>query len=297
MSKKSGMNSNHVWAILAAAALLAPLSAAAQQAFPTADAAAVALVDAVSKKDQAGLRKVLGDDWKKLVPAFYEQDENVEAFLTAWAASHKIVSHSENSARLAVGAQDWELPIPLVVKDGAWHFDTRASMDEIRTRRIGRNELATMQGVLAYYDAQKEYAQADRNGDGVLEYAQKIISTPGKQDGLYWGALDGEAPSPLGPLYGGDKKSASYHGYHYRVLTAQGAEAPGGAYDYRINKRMIAGFAVVAWPVKHGDSGVTSFMVSHDGVLYEADLGAKTDSVARAMTRFNPASNWKKVTP
>lgn len=294
----TNMNPNRLRAaVLAVILLLAPSLAAAQKSYPTADAAAVALVDAVSRKDQAALRGVLGDNWKKLIPPATIEDRDVATFMGRWSEAHRIAPDSEHTAHLVVGAQEWVMPIPLTGEDGAWRFDTRAGADEIKTRRIGGNELATMQAVLAYYDAQKEYAQADRNGDGVLEYAQKIISTPGKQDGLYWGALDGEAPSPLGPLYGGDKKSASYHGYHYRVLTAQGAEAPGGAYDYRINKRMIAGFAVVAWPVKYGDSGVTSFMVSHDGVLYEADLGAKTDSVARAMTRFNPASNWKKVTP
>ncbi len=295
MNKTNLMNG--LMAALTATVLLAPLSAAAQQAFPTADAAATALVDAVSNKDQAGVRKVLGNDWKKFVPATYRQDENVAAFLTAWATSHKIVPHSDSSARLAIGTQDWELPIPLVEKNGAWHFDTPAATDELRTRRIGRNELATMQASLAYYDAQKEYATVDRNGDGVLEYAQKIISTPGKQDGLYWGALDGEAPSPLGPLYGEDRKKSQYHGYHYRVLTAQGEAASGGAYDYRIKKRMTAGFAVVAWPVKYGDSGVMSFIVSHDGVVYEKDLGSKTASAARAMKQFNPDSSWKKVNP
>ena len=155
-----------------------------------------------------------------------------------------------------------------------------------------------MQAALAYYDAQKEYAREDRNGDGVLEYAQKTISTPGQQDGLYWAVLEGEAESPLGPLFGETgPSSAGYYGYRYRILTAQGDKAPGGAYDYRIKDRLVAGFALVAWPVKYADSGVMSFMVSHDGVLYEKNLGPKSDEIARAMTRFNLDSRWRKVTP
>lgn len=299
MIKKMRMNSNGVLAgVLAATVWLAPLSAAAQQAFPTADAAAAALVEAISHRDQAALRTVLGNDWKEFIPTENIKDKDVDAFLENWAASHKIVVKPAHTAHLAVGTQDWVLPIPIVEKKGAWRFDARAAVDEIRTRTIGGNELATMQAALAYYDAQKEYAREDRNGDGVPEYAKQLISTPGKQDGLYWAALEGEKPSPLGPLFGeAGPSSQGYHGYHYRILTAQGSKATGGAYDYLIGGRLVGGFALVAWPVKYGDSGVMSFIVSHDGVLYEKNLGTKTAASARAMTRFNPDSSWKKVTP
>lgn len=299
MSKKMHMNSNGLLAVvLAGMTWFAPMPAAAQQAFPTADAAAAALVDAIARKDEAAKRLVLGNDWRKLIPTENIKDKDVDAFLEGWATSHKIVVEPAHTAHLAVGAQDWVLPIPIVEKKGAWRFDTLAAVEEIRTRRIGRNELATMQAALAYYDAQKEYAREDRNGDGVLEYAQKTISTPGQQDGLYWAALEGEAESPLGPLFGeAGPSSEGYYGYRYRILTAQGDKAPGGAYDYRIKDRLVAGFALVAWPVKYGDSGVMSFMVSHDGVLYEKNLGPKSDEIARAMTRFNPDSSWRKVTP
>lgn len=298
-TKKMRLNLNGLLAVaLAGIAWFAPLPVAAQQAFPTADAAAAALVDAIARKDEAAKRSVLGNDWRKFIPTENIEDKDVDAFLKGWAESHKIVVKPAHTAHLAVGAQEWVLPIPIVEKKGAWRFDTRAAVEEIRTRRIGRNELATMQAALAYYDAQKEYARADRNGDGTLEYAQQLISTPGKQDGLYWAALEGEVPSPLGPLLGeAGPSSQGYHGYRYRILTAQGSKAPGGAYDYLIQNRLVAGFALVAWPVKYGDSGVMSFMVSHDGVLYEKNLGPKSDEIARAMTRFNPDSSWRKVTP
>lgn len=299
MSKKMRMNLNGLLAVvLAGMALFAPLPVAAQQAFPTADAAATALVEAISRKDQAALRMVLGNDWKEFIPTENIEDKDVDAFLKGWAESHTIVVKPAHTAHLTVGTQDWVLPIPIVEKKGAWRFDTRAAVDEIRTRRIGRNELATMQTALAYYDAQKEYAREDRNGDGILEYAQKIISTPGQQDGLYWAALEGEKPSPLGPLFGeAGPTGQGYYGYRYRILTAQGSKAQGGAYNYLIGGRLIAGFALVAWPVKYGDSGVMSFIVSHDGVVYERNLGPKTDATARAMKLFNPDSSWKKVNP
>jgi hypothetical protein len=165
----------------------------------------------------------------------------------------------------------------------------------MRSRRIGRNELAAMQAALAYFDAQKEYAQKDRDGNGVLEYAQKFASSPGKHDGLYWPDKPGDDPSPLGPLYAGVRPGEGYHGYHFRILKAQGRNAPGGAFDYVIGGRMRAGFALIAWPVKYGDTGVMSFMVSHDGTVYEKNLGPGTDAAARAVTRFDPDASWRKA--
>jgi len=223
--------------------------------------------------------------------------DSVYRFLAAWSKSHKIVADSASTAHLAVGPDDWTLPIPIVKRGEAWRFDTKAGADEIRTRRIGRNELAVMQAALAYYDAQKDYALVDRNGDGVLEYAQRIVSTPGKKDGLYWAALPGEPESPLGPLFGDYRPGDDYHGYFFRILKAQGPNAPGGAYDYRIKGRMVSGFALVAWPVKYGETGVMTFMVSHDGKIYERNLGPGTDAAARAMTRFDPGPGWQEVAP
>jgi hypothetical protein len=165
----------------------------------------------------------------------------------------------------------------------------------MRTRRIGRNELATIEAVLAYFDAQKEYATVDRNGDGVLEYAQKFKSAKGKHDGLYWPASGNEAQSPLGPRVADLKPSEGFYGYRYKILTSQGTAAPSGAYNYLIKGRMVSGFAVVAWPVDYGDTGVMSFMISHDGQIYEKDLGSKSSQIASEMKSFNPDDGWTKV--
>ena len=162
----------------------------------------------------------------------------------------------------------------------------------MRIRRIGRNELAAMQALLAYYDAQKDYATADRNSDGVLEYAQRFLSTPGKRDGLYW---PNDPASPLGPLYGNDTKDGVYHGYRFRILKAQGPAARGGARDYVVKGHMTQGFAAIAWPAKWNDTGVMTFIVNHDGDVYQKDLGPGTDAAARAMNVFNPDKSWTKV--
>jgi hypothetical protein len=268
----------------------------AQQPFASPEAAATALVDAVARSDAPALARVLGPDWKRFIPTADVDAEDVYAFLGAHAKSNRIVRDSAERAHLSIG-DGWVLPIPIVQGAGGWRFDTHAGAEEIRTRRIGRNELDAMKAALAYFDAQKEYALADRNGDGVLEYAQRIISTPGRRDGLYWATLPGEEESPLGPAFGEERDGDTYHGYRFRILKAQGPNARGGAYDYRIRGRMTAGFALVAWPAKHGDTGIMSFMVSHDGQLYEKDLGPNTDAIARAMTRFDPDASWQKVAP
>jgi Protein of unknown function (DUF2950) len=271
--------------------------AGAQQSFPSPDAAAAAFTDALATNDPQAMGKVLGSDWRQYIPTAGVDMDDVYAFLAAWAKSHKIVPNGATEAHLAVGDQNWILPIPIVTHGDGWHFDTVAAADEIRTRRIGSNELAAMQAALGYYDAQKEYALVDRNGDGVLEYAQRILSTPGKHDGLYWTAQAGEPESPLGPAYGDARSGHDYHGYNFKILTAQGPHAPGGAYGYRIQGRMVSGFALVAWPAKYGDTGVMTFLVSHDGQLYEQDLGRDTGAVARAMTRFDPGPGWRAVSP
>ncbi len=280
-------------ALLAAGALCAP--AWAQRIYPSAEAASQALHDALARDDRAALQTVLGADWKRFVPTTDIGRADVDTFLAAWDKSHKIVPEGDSQAQLAVGDSSWTLPIPIAKRGNGWAFDPRAGADAMRTRRIGRNELATMQAVLAYFDAQKEYAQRDRDGDGVLNYARQIASTPGRHDGLYWDDSAGQSPSPLGPLYGGVKPGEGYHGYHYKILSVQGKDAPGGAYDYVIGKRMRAGFALVAWPIQYGETGVTSFMISHDGVLYQKDLGPKSDAIARGMKAFNPDATWSKV--
>jgi len=187
---------------------------------------------------------------------------------------------------------------------GQWRFDTAAGKAELQNRRIGTNELGAINVMLAIVDAQRDYAAADRNRDGVREYAHAFMSTPGQRDGLYWPTAAGEPPSPLGPLLtkaakeGWQAKSGGptpYYGYYYRMLTGQGSRAKGGKLDYIVKGHKIGGFAVVAWPAQYGNSGVMTFIVNHDGIVYQKDLGAATAKQAAAMTRFDPAPGWKPV--
>lgn len=286
-------------ALLVLAFAVYPAAGAEQKTFENPDMAANAFVDAVMKRNQEALASILGADWREFIPAEDIDQEDIDDFVQAWEKFHAVEPMDENSVRLAVGTGDWTLPIPIVKRGDGWRFDTLAGAEEMRVRRIGRNELSAMEAVLAYYDAQMEYALEDRNGDGVLEYAQKLISSPGKRDGLYWPVEDGQEKSPLGPLFGSDKPGKDYFGYYFRILTGQGPDAPGGTYDYLIGDRMAAGFALVAWPVNYGDSGITTFIVSHDGQVYENDLGNNTHEAARAMKLFDPApdSGWEKTSP
>ena len=284
-------------ALLLAGLLASPL-AHAQKGFATPESAADALVTAIRANDAKALQAVLGADWKRFIPTDELSRDDVAAFLAAWDKQHTIVNESDGIALLSVGDEPgFTLPIPIARnKAGAWKFDVASGTERLRIARIGRNELAAMHAVLAYYDAQREYAAEDPNGSGVPEYARKLVSSPGKKDGLYWPApLDAEE-SPLGPLIARQQaKGPGYWGYSYRILTGQGKDAPGGAYDYTIGGRMRAGFALVAWPVRYGDTGVMTFMVSHAGVVYEKDLGPGTDAAARAMTRFNPDKSWREA--
>ena len=284
-------------AMLLAALLAVPL-AHAQKSFATPESAAEALVKAIRDSDTKALQVVLGKEWKRFIPTDDLSRDDVDAFLAAWDKQHKVANESADTALLSVGDEPgFTLPIPIVrSKSGSWSFDVASGTERLRIARIGRNELAAMQAVLAYYDAQRDYATEGRSGKGVPEYARKLVSSPGKKDGLYWPApLDAEE-SPLGPLIAQQQpKGPGYWGYHYRILTGQGQDAPGGAYDYIIGGRMRAGFALVAWPVRYGDTGVMTFMVSHAGTVYEKDLGPSTDAVARAITRFNPDKSWREA--
>ena len=282
--------------LVAALVALTPCAAQAQKPFPTAEAAADALVSALARTDSDALREVLGSDWKRYIPTADLDQDDVYGFLAAWAKSHNIVPSGNDQARLAVGTEGWILPIPIVKTGNGWRFDTRAATDELRTRRIGANELSAIKALLAYGDAQAEYAAQDRDGEGTLEYAQRIVSTPGKRDGLYWGVLPGEPESPLGPFFsGGVTGSTGYHGYHFRVLTSQGKDAKGGARNYIISGRMTGGFAGVAWPVRWGDTGVMTFIMNNDGVVYQKNLGSNSAAIARSIKTFNPDPTWEKI--
>jgi DUF2950 family protein len=294
--RRGGRQARALFAAILLAALGVP-AVAQQKAHSSPEALAQAFEAAVTNRDEEGLKALLGADFRKLIPPVGADIR--QRFLDAWAQSHRIVADGDAKAMLAVGDDGWTLPVPLVKGQAGWHFDTKAGAQEIQRRQIGRNELAAMQVALAYCDAQKDYAVQDPNRDGILDYARKIESSPGQRDGLYWPAKEGEEPSPLGPLVAqaraaGAKKGEGYHGYRYKILTAQGAEAPGGATDYVVAGRMIGGFALVAWPVKYGDTGIMSFIVNHEGVVYEKDLGPGTGQLAANLTRYNPDKTWKK---
>lgn len=281
---------------LAALALaLSPTRAGAQTTYPTAEAAADAFTAVLESGNPDMMKTVLGDDWRRFIPPTGLDDEDVQRYLAAWKKSHAIVRDGDGRAMVAVGENGWTLPIPLVQTDKGWNFDVPAGAEEMRTRRIGRNELTAIDAVLAYADAQREYALHDRNGDGVLEYAQRIISTPGQKDGLYWASLDDEEESPLGPLFGEDEPGTDYHGYYFRILQGQGPAAPGGAYSYMLGGRMVGGFALIAWPVHWDDTGVMTFTINHRGVVYENDLGPETEERARKIMVFNPDETWTEV--
>jgi hypothetical protein len=233
-----------------------------------------------------------------------EDKASRERFLKAFDEKQALVKEGDRKAVLQIGNDDLPFPIPIVQKSGKWSFDTKAGKEELLNRRIGKNELYTIQVCLAYVDAQREYAGVDRDGDGLFEYAQKVMSTPGKKDGLYWESKEGEEESPLGDFVAqatreGYQKTSDkpipYHGYLFRILKAQGRNAPGGAYDYLVNGRMIGGFAMVAYPAQYGVSGVMTFVVNHEGVVYQKNLGKGTAKTARMMKLFDPDKTWKKV--
>jgi hypothetical protein len=294
---------------LALALLLAlPLTALAaeQKTFATPDEAADALLAALKADDDAALIAIFGDKHKSLVVT-PDRAANSAGRAKAVAAmqTYRLLEDVGNDRRvLLIGDQAWPMPIPLVKSGERWRFATEEGEDEVINRRIGANERSAIAVLRAYLDAQKEYATKDRDADGVLQYAQKLGSTRGKHDGLYWPAdpAKGEEESPFGPLVAesapyleGHKAGDAYRGYHFRILTRQGKSAAGGAYSYVINGRMIAGFAMVAYPAQYGQSGVMTFIVSHNGKVFERNLGKNSAGLGAKMTAFDPGAGWKEV--
>jgi Protein of unknown function (DUF2950) len=279
--------------------------ASAQQSYKTPDEAVSALVTAAKANDVKAVLTVLGPEGEDIVSSGDPvADEGVrKEFVAAYDEKHELKADG-GYAILIIGKDDFPFPIPLVRKDDAWRFDTEAGRTEVLYRRIGANELNTIQACLAYVDAQNEYADKDR-GDGVGVYAQRVISQPGKKDGLYWPTAAGEEESPLGDLVAeaategyrprGGGERTPFHGYYYKILTRQGPAAPGGVLDYVVKGKMIGGFALVAWPAEYGNSGVMTFIVNHNGTVYEKDLGSRTAQVAAGMSAYNPDSSWKKA--
>ena len=283
-------------ALALVAALGAGQAAFAQAPFATPQSAANTLIEAIATHDGDAVSRLLGKDWKRFVPIGDIDPDDVTTFLYK-SSQVRNIRVDGNRALLTVGTDPWTLPIPIVQgTDGQWRFDPVGAREMMAAKRIGANERAAIQASLAYVDAQREYALADRDGDGVLEYAQKLISTPGKRDGLIWSQALGD-DSPLGEGFLPKKPGDGYHGYHFRILTAQGPAAKGGARSYLIGKDMTAGYALIAWPVKYGETGVMSFIVSSDGVVYERDLGRGTAQAVAVTKVFNPEAGWAPAGP
>jgi len=280
-------------------------AAAKQKSYTTPEDAVAALVTALKggKKDE--MLAILGPGSGAILSSGDKvADSNArERFLKSYAEANNLEKSGDAKAVLSVGKDGWPFPVPLVKDASGWRFDAKAGNEEVLNRRIGQNELFAMQAALAYVDAQREYYQLNPQKAKLQQYAQKFGSSPGKRDGLYYPTKAGEPASPLGPRfeaalkagYGKGESGGAYHGYKYRILKAQGADAKGGAYDYLAKGAMIGGHAMIASPVTYGNSGVMSFMVSHDGMLYEKDLGPDTAAIAGKITKFNPDKTWKPV--
>jgi hypothetical protein len=292
-----------VWTV----ASLASSSVQAAEPYPSPEAAVADLVAAVQAKDAARVIDIFGEDSEDLVLTGVDEIDrrNWAAFAEAQAIASRIVV-SDDAATLFVGAEQWPFPVSLRKSADGWSFDADGAHDEILLRRIGANELSVIDTLHTYIRAQYEYYARDRDEDGVLEFAQSVLSTAGERDGLFYPVREGEAASPFGPAiavaasegYDYDEKSAvpePYHGYYFKVLTAQGSSAPGGAFDYVINGNMVAGFGMIAYPADYDVTGVMSFVVGRNGVIYERDLGTATESLVPEITVFDPTSQWSQL--
>ncbi len=274
----------------------------AQRSFPSADAAAQALKAATARFNEQALRDLFGADYDRIKSADAAQLRGNVALANKAMGEHLLLSpDGADRVVLLFGFEAWPFPIPLVKEAGGlWRFDTPAGADEILNRRIGFNELKAIDSLLAYVGAQRQYASTPRGDGPVRAFAQKIRSSSGKKDGLYWAAKPGEEESPFGPLIpdaAWRQPGAPYYGYYYRVLTAQGPDAPGGAYSYIINRNMVAGFAMLAYPAAYGNTGIMSFIVNHYGDVYQKDLGPDTAAQAAAIRAYNPDPSWKSANP
>ncbi|MGI5843328.1 MAG: DUF2950 domain-containing protein [Candidatus Xenobium sp.] len=271
--------------------------------WPTPQAALEAFVKAVRSGDEDRMIAVLGRESHPIIRSGdpVADQQALQNFLAAIKDRVFYQPHGQDQVTINVGFNNWPMPVPLVKTGNAWHFDAAAGLEEMLNRRIGRNELAALEALTALTEAQQDYYRQDFDQDEVVEYAARIVSSEGKRDGLYWPAEPGETPSPLGPLFaqaqqeGYSKQGEPYHGYFYRILTEQGPEASGGAYSYLANGHMVGGFAVVAWPAEYGLSGITTFLVNTNGLVWQKDLGPDTDTQCRAMTTYNPDQTWTLV--
>ena len=285
---------------------LAASSGKAQKSFASPEEAVKGLVVAVKDNNTKALVAILGPGSQTIVSSGDPVADRAgrERFVKLYDEKNAIEKSGTAKAVLSIGTEDYPFPIPVVKKGGTWRFDAKAGKEEILNRRIGRNELEVIDVLRAYVEAQRDYASMDPMGNGG-EFAQKIRSTPGKKDGLYWEVKEGEVESPFGPLAGeaaregySSSKSGNptpFHGYLFRILKMQGKNADGGAFDYVANNRMVLGFAMVAYPAQYGSSGIMTFIVNQNGVVYQKNLGRNTGKTAAAMKLYNPDKNWKKV--
>jgi hypothetical protein len=308
------MNTLRLWSFLRrlalALVLAVPLAAAAapQETFATPDAAVDALMAALKADSDPAMIAIFGEEHKDLLlsPDRAATSATRAKILAAMQTFRVLQSPTPDRRVLLIGDEAWPVPIPIVRTGDRWRFATEEGEDELINRRIGGNERNAIYVARAYIDAQHTYAARDRDGDGVLQYAQKLASTPGKHDGLYWpaDAAKGEEMSPFGPLVAessaylkGHVAGDAYRGYHFRILTRQGKNAAGGAYSYVINGRMLAGFAMVAYPAEYGKSGVMTFIVNQNGKVFEKDLGKDSAAIGAKMSEFDPGPGWKEVAP
>jgi hypothetical protein len=292
--------------LIASLATLVGCTPAKPQTFDTPEAAVQALVAAARADDTKALLKVFGKAGKELIDSGDPvADKNARAtFVARYEEANSLDKSVPDNVTLEVGNDKWPFPVPLVASNGHWQFDSVEGIEQLIDRRVGRNELDTIQSCLAYADAQREYYMRNPQHDPFLHYADRLISTEGKKDGLYWPAAGGEEQSPIGEGFAearaegyakeGTMKDLPYHGYVYRLLTKQGPNAPGGAYEYLVDGKLLGGFAAVAFPVEYGNSGVMTFLVNHDGVVYSKDLGPDTAKLANAMDTFDPGKDWKR---
>ena len=288
-------------ALLATGWATAALAQEAQRYFTTPEDAVKALVQAVQDRDRPSITALVGPEFAELIEGQGSEANTAdrERFLAAAQRATVLRPDGDDRRILEVGLAAWPMPAPLVHDDQGWRFDGAAGVEAIKDRIVGRNELEAIRVLNAYVDAQVAYASEDRDGDAVLQYAQKLASTPGQHDGLYWPVTGTEEASPFGPFLAAAgvhpesrEPATPYYGYLYRIMTRQGPNAPGGAYDYVINGNMIAGFAMVAWPAEYGETGVMTFLVNQNGIVLERDMGPKTDEIGPQMLTYNPDGGW-----
>ncbi|MBA4417764.1 MAG: DUF2950 domain-containing protein [Syntrophus sp. (in: bacteria)] len=294
--------------ILSVANSPAYAAAVKQKGFASPEDAVKAMIGALKTGDRKALIAIFGPQDKNMIFSGDEvaDREDRNNMIKRYEEKNRVEKAGDKKAALYVGNEDWPFPVPIVKRGTSWYFSTKEGREEIINRRIGKNELSAIQTCMAYADAQREYALMDIDGDGLNEYAQKLISDSGKKDGLYWETRPGEKPSPMGSFVAAARQEGytarkpgdnprPYHGYYYKILTAQGKNAPKGAYSYMVDNKMIGGFALVAYPAQYGVSGIMTFMINQDGTVYEKNLGKKAGKAVQEMKEFNPDTTWRKV--